>query len=202
MLRFVGGQRPEALRFTANEIDDPGDWHTLNFAGWRLRRNRGGSVACLLRNTILALGRSRRRRPWRRGATLQRAQRDPVRPPESVLRPVLASARTAVEIDDVILLHHATRLFVRSAVEREPPRARRVRESGAAVPTYSFDCHPFERRPPVGRVPLLTGANARRSESPRLEKPTLEIAGDLRGLERRGQPEKQWRRARERGSIG
>src|SRR5262245_45630756 len=132
-------------------------------------------------------------RSWRIPRFLLRGQRecDAIRPAKAVLRRVFAPAGAPCEIDDVILLGHAASCFVRTAIERQPSRARRVGEIRAAVAADALDRHPLERRPSVRCIPLLATANECGHEATGLEKETLELRGNESSLLWRGQAEKQ-----------
>src|SRR5688572_24857160 len=82
-------------------------------------------------------------------------QRHAVGPAEAVLIGILAAAGLFGQIHDVVLLRHLACGLIRPAVEREPSVARRVREAGTTVTAHAFHRDPLERRPSVGRVPLL-----------------------------------------------
>src|SRR4051812_45282344 len=99
----------------------------------------------------------------------QQCERDPVGPPESILRVVFASARPLGRVEDVVFLHHAARGLVGTLVQLQPAPTCLVREIRATIPTYALDREPLERRPAVRPVPLLPRAEIGRHEAAGLE---------------------------------
>src|SRR5213594_2120598 len=92
-------------------------------------------------------------------------ERDSIGPPKTVLRRILAAAGLSARVDDVVLLHHAARRAVGALNQREPAARGFIGQVGAAVAPHSFDREPLERRPAVGRVPLLSGGDLRGHEA-------------------------------------
>ena len=60
-------------------------------------------------------------------------QRDAIRPPEAILRRVLAAPRSFGQIGDVVLLGHFAGRLIRAPIHAKPPGARIIREIGSAV---------------------------------------------------------------------
>jgi hypothetical protein len=112
-------------------------------------------------------------------------QRHAVGPAKPVLRWVLSAAGAALQVDDVVLLHHSPRLAVRPLNQREPPAHRLIGEIVPAVVTHAFDRQPLERRPAVGGIPLLPGRDLRGDEAAGLQEFDLQSRGDANPLFRR-----------------
>src|SRR2546429_8840496 len=132
-----------------------------------------------------------------------RAQRErhSIRPTKSVLRRVLAAARSPVGVHDVVLLHHSSRRPIRAADEIEPPPRGGYGQIRPAVPARSLDREPLERRPAVRRVPLLAGRNGGGDETTGLEKLALQAGGDVPALIGRRDSEVERCRRRQRRTV-
>src|SRR5437667_3970747 len=91
-------------------------------------------------------------------------QRYAVRPPEPVLRRVLSAARAPRQVGHVVLFRHLTRRAIGLPVQGQPTAAGGSGQVGAAVAANPIDRQPFQGRPSVGGVPLLTRGDERRYE--------------------------------------
>src|SRR5439155_8594340 len=118
-------------------------------------------------------------------------QRHAVRPPKAVLRGILSTAGPPLQVEDVVLLGHLAGRAIGAPVHREPPLAGGIGQTRATVAAHALDRQPFQRRPSVGGVPLLTRRDQRRDESPRLQELPLEARGDRASLLGSGEPKIQ-----------
>src|SRR5947199_8701330 len=91
-------------------------------------------------------------------------QRYAVRPPEPVLRRVLSAARAPRHVGNVVLFRNLARRPIGLPVQGQPTAAGGSGQVSAAVAANSLARPPFQGRPYVGGVPLLTRGDERRYE--------------------------------------
>src|SRR4029077_2261123 len=89
-----------------------------------------------------------------------------------------AAPGPALQVHDVVLLGHLARRAIGTLVQREPPVAGGISQIRATVASHALDRQPFQGRPSVGGIPLLTRSDQRRDETARLQELALEPCRD------------------------
>src|SRR5258708_30335717 len=102
------------------------------------------------------------------GIEIQQRPRYPVGPAKPVLERIFAAAARSGGLD-VVLFHQLAGLRIGSADVGQPTDADPPRQPMLAIGAEAPDGDPLQRRPAVGRVPLLTGRPRRGPQAPGLE---------------------------------